>query len=213
MAEHALAVLLEMLAEADRAAGRRIVEAAGEQGLAFDQRRSGEIVAVEVEEVEGVEDHALGPAGLQGLLQAGEDRHPGFVLDHHLAVDQRRAELQLFQSGSDAAELRRPVQTLAGEELDPVSVDTGLQAVAVELDLVDPFVALRGLGGRGGKARLQEDREQALLALPAPAPEQAGSSYGRPSLWRGPRGPLGQLRAPQARRWCVPRGRRSAPPR
>jgi hypothetical protein len=59
----------------------------------LDQGRSGEIVAIEIEEVESVEGHALGPAALQRFLQAGQDRHPGFVLDHHLAVDQRRAEL------------------------------------------------------------------------------------------------------------------------
>ena len=67
---------------------------------------------------------------------------------------------------SNAAELRRPVEAFSGEELDPVSLDTGLQAIAVELDLMDPFGALRRRVGQGREAGLEKSRQDALLRAP-----------------------------------------------
>src|SRR4051794_34691056 len=50
--EHRCAIGLDMIAEADRAAGGRVVEQAGKQRLALDQGRVGELVAAEIEQVE-----------------------------------------------------------------------------------------------------------------------------------------------------------------
>ena len=89
MPEHDLAVLVEMAAVAERpgaGADHRL-----EEPLALDERRLRQVVAVEIKEVEGVEDEALRPALAQRRLQGGEVRRAGGVLDHHLAVDQRLA--------------------------------------------------------------------------------------------------------------------------
>ncbi len=57
MAEHDLAVLVEMAAVAERPGA--VAEDRLEQPLALDERRLAQIEAVQVEEVEGVEDEAV----------------------------------------------------------------------------------------------------------------------------------------------------------
>jgi len=56
--------------------------------------------------------HAILPAGLEILLQAVEGGEPVRFLDDDLAVEQRRADAQLFQPRRDRAEALRPVEAL-----------------------------------------------------------------------------------------------------
>ena len=56
-------------------------------------------IAFEIEQVEGVKEHAIGPALLERGLKADEARNPGRVLDDDFAVDQRRADLQRAELG------------------------------------------------------------------------------------------------------------------
>ncbi len=155
MAQHQRAAFLEMVAVAQDAAvaGHELFE----QGLALFQRQAGEIVAVEMEKVEDVEDEAVVAALAEIGLEGGEIRSARAGLNDELAVDQRRAGRKLAERGDDGlAEFLRPVEPAAREELHPPRLDARLQAVAVELDLVQPARA----GRRGGGERRQRGRNE-----------------------------------------------------
>ena len=112
---------------------------------------------------------------------------PAFVLHDHFAVD--GAPTPAFSARrAPAMPLNFAVQSRPSrvQELDPVSVDTGLQAIAVELDLMDPF------GARRRRCR-QWSR---------------GWAPGRPA--RGPSGPPRRGTAWQPA-WPFPRARLAAP--
>ena len=82
------ATFAEMLAEPDR----RVAVAADELRqlrLALDERQVSEIAAVEIQEIEGIIDEDLAAPRFERRLQGGEARYPA-LLDHDLAVDQRR---------------------------------------------------------------------------------------------------------------------------
>src|SRR3546814_6452997 len=70
MAQHQLAVLLEVLAVAQRPL--RVAQQRGKRRLALDQRARAQVAAVEVEQVEEVEHHAVAAAGGEVRLQGGE---------------------------------------------------------------------------------------------------------------------------------------------
>src|SRR5215218_4213921 len=145
-----------------RQACGRVVEQAGKERLAVDQGRVGELVAAEVEQVEGVIDHPVGALRFELLLQAGEARDAARALDDDLAVDERGPELQRLEGLGEAPELDRPVEPFAGQELDLAAIDPRLQAITVELDLVHPFAADRRMRGERREARLVEGRQDAL---------------------------------------------------
>ena len=93
-AERRLAVLVEMLREADRIVeGERVAQ----QRLAREQRQRGEVVAVEPDQIEEVEvDGHRGDLGgarsrvLHPSLQAGERRHIAVERDDLAVGDERR---------------------------------------------------------------------------------------------------------------------------
>src|SRR5215218_777022 len=105
-----------------RQACGRVVEQAGKERLAVDQGRVGELVAAEVEQVEGVIDHPVGALRFELLLQAGEARDAARALDDDLAVDERGPELQRLHGFGEPPELGRPVEPFAGQELDLAAI-------------------------------------------------------------------------------------------
>ena len=133
---------LEMLAETNPAAGRGVGQNVLQQLLARQQRRAREIVAIEMQEVEGVE-HEIVAARFQLLLEGAEARMALRILDHDLAVDQRLPRRQCRQRRGDGLELAGPIETSPRLELDLAAGETGLHAVAVEFDLVDPVRRIR----------------------------------------------------------------------
>src|SRR4051794_35217453 len=87
--QHGLAVRLDVLAVADGPARGQVVEAAGQERFAINEGHVRKVVAAEIQEIEGVEDHPIRPARFQGLLQFGEAGYAGLLLNNHFAVDQR----------------------------------------------------------------------------------------------------------------------------
>lgn len=71
------------------------------------------------------------------------------VEDDDFAVDDGVLNVQRFGCCGEVAVFRRSVQPAAGEDAHPAGVDDDLGAVAVELDLVSPSVALGQLGDQG----------------------------------------------------------------
>ncbi len=98
-------------------------------------------------EVEGVEHHAPRLALGDRVLQRAEAGCAARVQHHDLAVDDRVVAGEGGEGLRDVAVAVGPVEAAAGDELRPFSIgafgDDGDGAVAVELDLVQPSVALR----------------------------------------------------------------------
>ena len=88
MPEHRIAVARDVVAVAQAAGVAGVGQKLGQRRLARAERRLAQVEAVEIEQVEGIEQH-VAAAALQRLDQHGEARHAGRRLHHHLAVDDR----------------------------------------------------------------------------------------------------------------------------
>ena len=94
------------------------------------------------------------------------------IFGHQFAVDQSRLGRQLGDRVGDAREFCGPVEALAGQQLDLAVVEPRLQAVAVELDLVDPVAARRAPCRPASPGTARRKRAGRLLARPE-APSSA----------------------------------------
>ena len=118
LAEDDFAVAFEVFAEAERTRVG-VGEEVGEEGLAFEQRKVAEVVAVEVEEVEDEVGEGLLRAVLKGGLEVGEAGGAVVGEDDDFAVED--AGLSAGRSatcGGDGLHAVGPVEAGAGEELD-----------------------------------------------------------------------------------------------
>src|SRR5690606_6654588 len=97
--------------------------------------------AVEVEEVEDEVADRLVPRA-DGVLQCAEVAPPLRVEDHDLAVQPGRAQRQLAEHARERAEANAPVVRLAREEAGAPVLEAREDAIAVELDLVQPVASL-----------------------------------------------------------------------
>ena len=158
MRQHGLARLGEMLAVAQRrvaSASRRA--SARSRCLALDQRLVAQILAVEMQQVEDVEEHAFGAALRQRRLQRREGRHAIVRQHDDLAVDHRLVAVERGQRFGDRARRTCPVQS-SPERVNSFtlpSVDMRLHAVAVEFHLVQPFLARRRVRLAASPARAE----------------------------------------------------------
>ena len=107
----------------------------GEPPLALDQRQGAQVVAVELEQVEGVQHRLMAPAL---AAQRTEVRCPVVAGDHRLAVDQERCGLDAESSVNDGREAVGPVMASAREAADARAIPAHHQPIAVMLDLMDP---------------------------------------------------------------------------
>src|SRR5262249_53882313 len=148
--------IIEMLAVLDRSA---LPDQSCQFRLAFDERQVGEIAPIEVEEIEHVIDEAVALSRLERGLQRRKAGDPALVLDHDLAVEQRRVGGKRGDGMGDVGKFFVPMEALAGEQTGLAIVEPRLNAIAVELDLVDPAGAGWRLGPQGGERRRHEFRQ------------------------------------------------------
>src|SRR5262249_39408087 len=135
-------------------------------GFALDQRQGGQIASIEMEKIEDIINEALALPCLQRGLQLGKTRNAFLVLDHDLAVDQRRVRRQLGNGRGDVWKFFAPIEPLAGEQADIAVVEPSLDAVTVELDLVRPAPAARRRRAQGRKRRWHEIRQPRAAGPP-----------------------------------------------
>ena len=122
-----------------------------------------------MEKIEDVIDEALALPCLQRRLQLGKTRNAFLVLDHDLAVDQRRLRGQLGDGGGDVRKFFGPIETLAGEQTDLAVVEPSLDAITVELDLVHPAVCRSAPSSARWRAKVARNPAAARRAA-APCP-------------------------------------------
>ena len=154
MTEDSLAVIaLEMLVEANARAcspgqDRR------ERGLAHFQRLAAQVVAVQLDQVEGVEEDARVMAPLAYAIEA---RHAVVAAGDRLTIDDAGARWQHCHGLAYEGEAGGPVVPVPGEQADTRGVPPGEEAVAIVLDLVQPARPARGLLGAGWEAGFDEE--------------------------------------------------------
>src|SRR5690606_20690872 len=125
---------------ADDSAGR---EEALQQPLAGDELDAGQVVAVEMEQVERRgHEPSRAPRG-ECLLQQAEAAGTVGLQRHQLAVEQRTLEAEPGQRLLESRQARGPIPSVPADEADLVAVHASEQPIAVELDLVKPSLAVR----------------------------------------------------------------------
>ena len=143
-----------MLAELDRGAGI-LLDQLPEERPPFHERLSSQIMAVEVQEIEGKE-HEPVRRRVDGRSKGIEIGDAVLILDDHLAIDQGRFAGQLAASIDHPPIGPRPVITVAGEGSDLAAIDDYQGAIAVVFDLVNPALPCRRFRDEGREFRLDE---------------------------------------------------------
>jgi hypothetical protein len=92
-----------------------LAEQLGEDALARKQRQVAQVVAVQLNQVEGEQHSFMSPA-LDA--QRAEVRRPVLAGDHRLAVDQERCSLDAERGGGDGPAAVLPVMAVASEAAD-----------------------------------------------------------------------------------------------
>jgi hypothetical protein len=108
--------------------------------LLFDYRQAAQILAVQPQEIER---QPLGVLFAQLVAQRLEIGNALTAEHHGFSVDDRLARTQIPPHARDRGELIGPVNPFAGVDSDVAGMDVNLGAVAVPLDLVQPFIAGR----------------------------------------------------------------------
>ncbi len=127
--------------------------------LAHLERLAPQVVAVELQEIEGDENDVLVVAAMPQHLKA---RHPVLIAAHRLAIDQAAARLQLVHGLDDERVAGRPVMPVPGQQpdADRHGIAPRHQPIAVVLDLMHPVRPDRRSLARGWQAGLDEAGER-----------------------------------------------------
>src|SRR5262249_35819086 len=138
MGEDGRAVALDMLVEPDAGAG--LGHDRCERGLADPKRIAPQVVAVQLDEVEGVEKDAPVSALVTDEIERG---HAAVIAGDSLAIDDSAARAQACQRLDDQREAMGEVVARTAVEPHPRASLAGNDAKAVVLDLVQPLAAGR----------------------------------------------------------------------
>ena len=136
--------MVEVLVEAQ--ARRRAPQQARQSGLAHRERVAPQIVAVEFDQVEGIEEHARVVALVPDAV---ERRDPVVTTGDRLAVDDAGPRMQCGERLDDEREAVGQVITRPTVEFHPLAVLAGNHAKSVVLDLMQPHLAGRRMRSVG----------------------------------------------------------------
>src|SRR6185437_11906895 len=118
-----------------------------------------------MQKIERIKPHSVVPLRLEILLKQRKTGNAVLAFRHQFAVDQRGVGWKLLDRGGDGREFHRPVETFARLERDLAAVEPRLQAIAVELDLVNPVAGAWRLVRQGREARFDEIGEGGAFAI------------------------------------------------
>ncbi len=124
-----------------------------EELLAVAQRASTQVPAIQVQQVEGVEEQAAVGTSRQGGLEVVKMTAAVWTKGDHLAVEQGGADVERREARGETRHSRCPVVPVPGYQSSLAVVEPDEQAIAVELDFRDPVVSGRRPVGVGGKLR------------------------------------------------------------
>src|SRR4029078_5978053 len=113
-----------------------------ELALALHERDAAEVTAVDEQEVEGEVDQGRSVLAPERVAELAERGAPVGLDPAQLAVDERARAVEGLRGKHELRHARGPVEAVAAGARPLVTPDAALQPIAVELDLVDPLVAL-----------------------------------------------------------------------
>ena len=212
MLDERRAILVDMVAEADRSSCRQVVEQEAQGLLAIRQRRRPQVLAVA-----GRADRRRSRRSVRRFRPSAPAAAPRSSTRRSRPRPRsrrrsgRRARPRPSRAVTTGLNLSDPVEALAGQELDLAAVDAGLHAIAVELDLVQPCA---NRSARHPRARPGPARRRAEGCRPSPARSVPGSGSFDRAPW--PPGALRMVDAHvalrrQAPRSCGPTSGKSSP--
>src|SRR6516162_7646380 len=158
MGEDGRAVALDMLVESDAGAGPGHDRC--ERGLADLKRIMPQVVAVQLDQVEGVQERAVIIAAVANEIERG---NAVVIAGDSFAVDNAGARAQPGERINDQREAMGEI--VAGTAIEPHlrAILAGNDAEAVMFDLMQPLAAGRQLVGFGWKARRDEPGREGTL--------------------------------------------------
>ena len=130
----------------------------GETRLALDQWPRADVLAVEVEKIEQQEHEASSVAGVRSQLDHAERRDAVGGDAAQLAIEIGPARAEGGHGLCDRGIFIRPIEPGGGKQLHSKAVETRMHAVAVELDFVEPLIALRRRVDERGELRPDPSR-------------------------------------------------------
>src|SRR5215831_18423881 len=123
------------------------------RGLAHFQRITPQVVAVQLNEVEGVEEYVLVSAVVTDEIERG---NAVVIAGDSFAVDNARARAQTSQRLDDQREAAGEVIAGPAVEPHPLTILAGDDSESIVLDLMQPLASGRQLVGFGREARRDE---------------------------------------------------------
>ncbi len=151
--QHLQSIDLEILGHAHHAVARKLCKQIGQRRLALGKRGAGDVIAVEMEEIEGVVDQTVPPAALEVVLQGGKVGDSRFVSGYDFSIDDGVVFLQGAERGRNGGEPRGPVESGSGAKLNRPVADPRLHAVTVELYFMHPASRFGRSSGERCQAR------------------------------------------------------------
>jgi hypothetical protein len=131
--EYGLAIFLDVLIEQET--GSRVRHDFGQHRLADLKRVAAQVVAVHLDDVESVQEHA---GVIPPIANAIKVSHPVVVTGDGLTIDDARSRAQPSHGFDNQRETVRQVISRPTIEADPLAVLTGDNPEAIVLDFVQP---------------------------------------------------------------------------
>ena len=131
-----------------------------ERGLAHLKRIAPQVVAVQFDQVEGVEEYAVVSAVVTDEIERG---NTVVIAGDGFTVDDAGARAQACQRLDDQRETTGEIVARTAVEPHPLAVLAGNDAEAIVLDLVQPLAARRQFVGFGRETRRDEPGREDTL--------------------------------------------------
>src|SRR5262249_19059969 len=112
-------------------------------GLTVNQRGVAQVVTIEVQKIESKERQVSLIVGAERLLQSAKARSALIVQHHDFAVERELFRGQRLYGGHKPPEPIGPVLAPPGQHARATAVPPAVDAVAIQLDLVDPIRSAR----------------------------------------------------------------------
>jgi hypothetical protein len=131
----------------------------GQHTLAIDVRRAAQIEGIEIKDVKHIVDQTLRAAlSLQLFFERVKVGKAFRHSNDHLAIEDESVLGQRAEGSHEIAETIGPVISATRKEADAL-MDVALEAIAIEFDFVQPFIAIRRPRGKRRQLRLDEFRK------------------------------------------------------
>jgi hypothetical protein len=113
------------------------------------------VLAIEMEQIEGIEDYALGLPP-HSEAQCLKVRNTVTVLDNGLTINNCGLAAEIGSGTDDGGETVSPIVSIPAKDTHLAAIKHHLRAITIVFDFVNPVLALRRLIDRGSKLWLDE---------------------------------------------------------